>query len=389
MSRLLVCLFTFNRPALMLNAARSIDRFLPGSDGVVFDDGSWVPGSAEALEQVRRDFAGWDFRARERGTDIGLQGLYRNMADALALAVERGYEHCLFIEDDTQLVWQKPGQLNELDALFAAAPDAVQVQPLLYRRLHDYREAMEYVRSAGMYRCVSGFNTTAFWNMRVVREHPDYRVVHTHGGSNLPLNSAAWLKRGYRLYADPSPNMGIIPWVRSHSAAPWETTGMRREAVAGDGLLLRPLSPDAVKSLCDQPAIRPVTQESFDLSAENCGRPIWHRRGELMGLYYRRCREAYERETAAGDGKPLPVSAVRDVASCRLGPKRSHLDWRQPMRPATARPGMRKRVAAFLPRWVKAAARHGLAQAKARLNGDYRAYRMLRRRMREEQARRR
>ncbi|MFI4861062.1 MAG: hypothetical protein ACIAXF_10315 [Phycisphaerales bacterium JB063] len=385
MSRCLVCLFTFNRPGLMLNAVRSVERFLPGCAGVVFDDGSFVPGAAEALAQVGREYPNWDTRTRERGDTVGLQGLYRNMADALALAIADGYDHCLFLEDDTQLVWQKAGQLNELDTLFDACPDAVQLQPLLYRRLNDYRETMEYVRTARAYRTIQGFNTTAFWNMRVVREHADYAVIHAHRGSNLALNSAYWLKRGYRLYADARPNMAIIPWVTSHSAGVKTTTGLRAGA-ADTGLLLEPLTPGEVAALQQRPPHRLAMQEHFALSADNCRRPVWHRRGEMMGLYYERCYRAVNREDSRGES-PINVTTVADVSACKLGPRRSHLDWRLPAPDARpARRGLRPVVSACLPRWAKAGARRWAAHLAARAKGHHAGYRELCRRMRREQA---
>lgn len=385
MSRCLVCLFTFNRPALMLNAVRSVERFLPGCDGVVFDDGSWVPGAAEALAHVERDYPSWQSRTRERGDTVGLQGLYRNMTDALSLAVEGGYDHCLFLEDDTQLVWQKPGQLNELDVLFDACPDAVQLQPLLYRRLNDYRDTMEYVRSAGAYRTIQGFNTTAFWNMRVVREHAEYRVIHAHRGSNLALNSAYWLKRGYRLYADARPNMAIIPWITSHSAGAKTATGLRLSDDS-EALVLRPLSGGEVAALQQRPPHRLAMQEHFALSAENCRRPVWHRRGEMMGLYYQRCHAAVKREDEHGES-PISVKTVADVAACKLGPRQSHLGWRLPDRvDMPARGGLRKAVSGCLPRGVKAMVRRSAAHLLARLKGHHAGYRALCRRLQHEQA---
>ncbi|XAL98219.1 hypothetical protein OT109_11480 [Phycisphaeraceae bacterium D3-23] len=385
MSRCLVCLFTFNRPALMLNAVRSVERFLPGCDGIVLDDGSWVGGAAEALILVASEFPNWKTQTRERSDAIGLQGLYRNMADALSLAVEGGYDHCLFLEDDTQLVWQKPGQLNELDTLFAACPDAVQLQPLLYRRLNDYRDTMEYVRSARAYRTIQGFNTTAFWNMRVVRERADYGVVHAHGGSNLALNSAYWLKRGYRLYADARPNMAIIPWVTSHSAGAKTATGLGKRQDS-DALILNPLSPGEVAALSQRPPHRLAMQEHFALSEGNCKRPVWHRRGEMMGLYYQRCHAAVKREDARGES-PIHVTTVADVSACKLGPRRSHLDWRLPE--ASDRPtrgALRSAASACFPRCVKAAVRRSAAHGLARLKGHYAGYRELCRRLRREQA---
>ena len=385
MSRCLACLFTFNRPALMLNAVRSIDRFLPGCDGVVFDDASDVPGATAALDRVGKEFSGWSVRVAERAQRAGLQGLYRNMADALALAVEGGYDHCLFIEDDTQLVWQKPGQFNELDTLFAACPDAIQLQPLLYRRLNDYRDTMEYVRTARAYRTIQGFNTTAFWNMKIVREHADYRVIGAHRGSNLALNSAYWLKRGYRLYADADPNMAIIPWVTSHSAGAKRATGLRA-ANDTEAFALQPLESDMIAALCAMPPHRLAMQEHFPLSTENCRRPVWHRRGEMMGLYYQRCHVAVKREDERG-ASPVPVTTVANVGNCRLGPSRSHLDWRLPAEPGkpTSR-GVLGAVSACVPRVIKSVLRRSITHGLARLKGHHAGYREICRRLTKEQA---
>lgn len=318
----LICLFTYNRPTLLANAVRSIDRFFPWGDRMILDDGSSDPRVHNYLRRIARE-SQWRVVVRPRVAGRSYGGYYDNMRCALDRALADGYDYCFFFEDDEQMVWRKDDYLDYVEGVFARCPDAIQLQPLFFRRIISYTRTIEYIRSARAYRTNRGFTTTGIWDLAAVRRYPDYRFICANG-DDMPANSSYWMKRGYRVYLQFDPTVAIVPWVRSRSESTWE--GDEGGSPAGAEFLLKPLDEDEVELLQERPASLPAYQEYFNLSPENVAGPIWHQRGQSLNRFYFLCRRMVEEEDRAGQS-PIPVPVLDDWAPTRILPAQSHLDW--------------------------------------------------------------
>jgi glycosyltransferase involved in cell wall biosynthesis len=324
--RILLCLFTYNRPHFLANAVRSIDEFFPWGDRLIVDDGSPDPRVAEFL--VKGLGPAWKYVQQSRVTR-NYGGFYNNMRFALEWALEGGYDYCFFFEDDEQFVWRKDDYLDHIEHLFSSCPDAIQLQPLFSRRILTYARSpetgspmIEYLADAKAYRTERGFNTTAIWNLATIRKNKDYRFL-CHRGDDLPPNSAYWLSRGYRLYIEFDPTVAVIPWVASQSYFTHNFLA-GHDASRDRSYILRPLSADEIAFLRHRPPELPAYQEYFNLSPENVARPIWHQKGQHMNRYYSLCRAVVELEERVGSS-PVPVPVRERWAPTTIPPLASHM----------------------------------------------------------------
>lgn len=313
MESLLFCIFTYNRPEFLANAVKSIDRCFPWGDRLIIDDGSTDPRVRPLLESLGPV---WQHVIRERVPGAAYGSYYRNMRFALEKALAVGYKYCFFFEDDEQFVWKKDDYPQYIDDFFAAAADAIQLQPLMFRRIHPYaqslesgRAGLEYVAPARAYRSERGFTTTGIWNLDRVRENPDYRFIHTRG-DDLNSNSGYWLSKGYRLYMQFEPTVCVLPWVASRSgiSGSRQVAESRLAGNADNKPMLRYLTAAEIDYLRNRSPERLAYQEYFDLAPENAHKPIWHQKGGQMERYYHLCRRVMETERAAGGSPPrLPI----------------------------------------------------------------------------------
>lgn len=379
-ARFLTCLFAYNRPRFMLNAVRSIDAFFPWGDCLLVDDGSSDPVSRELLKKLPEDHPRWTVQVQPRSEERSFGGFYPNMRFALEYALEHGYDYCLFFEDDEQFVWKKEGYPEQIEAMFEACPDAIQLQPLLYRRLHPIFDEAEYLVDADAYRYCRGFATTGFWHLGRVREHPEYRFFCEHG-DDLPKNSAYWMRQGKRLYGDTTPTIAVLPWVVSNTLrGAADLTAMDR-----DGFLLRPLTPAETAYIQDRPRDTPVFQEYFDLCPGNSDRPVWHRKGQWLHRYYTLCRMTVDAEDRQGQ-TPYRLPRIKGWAPSQLAPLASHMSWDPPLGPPPPPSAWRRFVKRVTPRRARRAVRERLADIRRFRLHNYLGYRELTRRLRAERA---
>lgn len=205
--RWLLCLFTCNRPKLLANAIRSIEKFTPTTfDLRIYDDGNDDSGIMAATSRTWSRARCERYERREGQSGL-YGGFYRNMRRALEYAIAEGYDRVLFFEDDEQFV--APLKTAAIENIFHNCWDAVQVNPLFLRRAYPYRGKLQWNQAANAYRTERAFNTTAIWNMDLVKlkrftfidEFPD----------GLPANSGWWLKQGFRLYQMGQPCAVVVP----------------------------------------------------------------------------------------------------------------------------------------------------------------------------------
>jgi len=371
----LTCLFSYNRPHLLRNAVESIDRFFPWGDCIVIDDGSFDPEVAKFLESVAQR-PRWRVKVMEHPKDRWYGGFYKNMNFALKLALEEGYDHCFFFEDDEQLVWMKNDYPEYIDNLFSTCPDAIFIQPLFQRRCVSYGSqgnAFEYVQSVRAYRTSRAFGSTGFWNLDAVRAHPDYEVIYRVGGSGLRVNSNYWLERGYRLYNQFDPTVAVMPWAKSNSRPNTKFgDGIYRSIDGSRDLILKPLSEAEIDFLKFRSPSLLAYQEYFNLSPENCSRPIWHAAGVAMNRYYYLCRKVIEEECDFGQS-PILIPVVPSVAESTGQPVA--------IQKSSGRKTMiYPRGDRFVPKLLKPL-RSKIAQWRHFSIGDYLGYRRLKRQL--------
>ena len=130
---LMTAVFSYNRGQLLLNCVKSILRFSPSTDIVVFDDGSDDPYTREVLTQLETQ--GCEVVVNERDP-LAIRGsLYPNLNAALELSQERRFDLLHLVQDDMQFVWRSPTLDHELESIFETLPNAGQVYIHFWRRL--------------------------------------------------------------------------------------------------------------------------------------------------------------------------------------------------------------------------------------------------------------
>lgn len=376
-TKILTCVFSYNRPHLLRNAIESIDRFFPWGDCIVIDDGSFDPEVAKLLQSVAQR-PRWRVKAMDHPKNRWYGGLYKNMNFALKLALSEGYDYCFSFEDDEQLVWMKNDYPEYIEKFFSICPDAIQLQPLFQRRHTPYGTggAYEYIQSVGAYRTSRAFTSIGFWNLETVRAHPDYEVIYRDNESCTPVNSGYWLERGYRLYNQFDPTVAVMPWANSNSRPNTNFgDGIYRLSDGSQDLLLKPLSEAEIDFLKSRSPSLPAYQEYFDLSLENCSRPIWHAAGVAMNRYYYLCRSAIDTESDFGQS-PIPIPVVPNVAESTGRPVASHLARRTTGSKTMVLP----RGDRFVPKFLKPL-RSKIAQWRRFNLKDYLGYRRLKRQL--------
>jgi hypothetical protein len=348
--KLLLCLFSYNRSLLLANAVKSIEEFLPWGDRLLIDDGSSDPGVVSLTDDIKKRRS-WRCIVRDRHDKRTYGGFYNNMRLALEFALEKEYDYCFFFEDDQQLLWQKTDYREYLDHVFGSCPDAIQVQPLFFRRILSYAHSVEYIQPANAYRTERGFNTTAIWNVAVVRKHPDYQFISDHG-DDLPANSAYWLRKGYRLYMQFDPTVAIMPWIPSQSVQSSRRALSEAQSQNGD-YFLEPLNEAKIRFLRSRLPALPAYQEHFVQQAGTPIRPIWHQQRHNLNRFYELCRIMVDEENALGSS-PAGIPVLNEWQTTKIPPLQSHLMW-NPYRVGQDIPWWRKtlgRLTSHLPKWI-------------------------------------
>ncbi len=330
------------------------------------------------------------------GLDRG--GFYRNMRYVLEYALAEGYDFCFFFEDDMQFVWLKEDYPGYIRHVFSVCPEAIQIQPLFFRRfwcfgrnLESDDSEIEYIQPAKAYRSSRGFNTTAIWNLNAVRKNPDFRLVCYEEGdpdyspSYLAANSCYWLNKGNRLYLQFDPTVAHIPWLRENgSSATSHSESFENSGNKGQKFLLNPLTREEIGFLRNRsPSVSPY-QELFGLSPENMARPFWDQQGDNLGIYYMLCRRVVDEENRIGQSPiSLPIRENLNVAKSNMF--KSHLGWKPLIESTDSKPwkSMLKR---YVPASLHPVVWHARLSKLKRLNPrNYLGYFVLRRRLSREQ----
>lgn len=324
------CIFSFNRGRFLKALAESLDKNFPWGQRTVYDDQSDDPATLAVLDELRTR-PNWAVVVSTASKKNRLFGnFYKNIGQSIQDSADAGYDYCFLIEDDSEVVWHKKDMPEYLERVFSTCPDAIQINPMLFRRTSGYARSrttgargMEYIEEAKAYRFERAWNTTAIMNLEIVRNMSDYRFFEGDG-DGLPYNSGFWLDRGYRLYLMYDPIVGCLPWVTTKS-------GDRLIGKTLNGLSdndetshqLDWLSDAEIEFLTTRDPGIPPYQEYFNLSIENTRRPFWGRYGQQMDRYYFLCKRTIEIE--GKEETPLRIPSLKHWAPTEIAPLASHL----------------------------------------------------------------
>lgn len=223
----LTAVFSFNRGLLLQNCVRSIRRFYPESDLVIFDDDSGDLETLRVLDQLERSgcrIVYSDHPANQISGD-----LYRNMNRALRIAAAEGREFVHFMQDDTQFVRRRPDLAEHVAEIFARRPLAYQVQAHFLKRLG--RSETTPLRDVRAYRFAGLGGDLGFFHTR--------RVLAD--GLRLGPRERVWAARaaarGLEACGTGDPVVARVPWPKNSRFRGTKGYEIRAE----HELLLRPL----------------------------------------------------------------------------------------------------------------------------------------------------
>lgn len=126
------CIFSFNRGHYLQNCIRSVERCMPESKIVVFDDNSDDPDTQQALREIKKTHT-----VIQPGHNSGhhLGGLYANMQSALDYCREE--ELICFLQDDTQMVRPVTGEdIENIHSLFDRNPQLGFLHPCFIKAIN-------------------------------------------------------------------------------------------------------------------------------------------------------------------------------------------------------------------------------------------------------------
>jgi hypothetical protein len=231
----LIAIFSYNRGQLLANCVRSVERFYPDANMVVFDDRSEDPATTAVLDDLRS--RGHEIVVApepEPGKRFG--GLYENINASFDLARERGIRFVHLVQDDTQFVWRAAALDDEVAAIFDAHPDALQVQAHFWKQLGTSQgEVLDDPRAYRMELLgAMGF-------VDVDRAHAGgFRFERSEKESGLHAASL-----GFHAYSLPNPVVARVPWPKN--ARYREVTGGEKQG--GRELLVKPLDDTTIARL--------------------------------------------------------------------------------------------------------------------------------------------
>ncbi len=307
MKDLVIFLFNYNSPVL-LNCMRSIDLFGPSGDKIIIDDKSNSPDCLEIFENLKNS-SDWKVIQPDLGPKINRHygNYYPNMRFALNYAVDKGYRHCLFMEDDQQLLWKRPDQMEYVERVFSEAQDCIMLHPLFFRRIIRYDRTLRYISSVKAYRIDRGFTTTGFWNLEAVRKHPDTQFICQYG-DDLPTNSLQWMQLGYRVYCQNAPIGGVIPWRRRRQGGRRSTASTNPDEIRNE-LNLRPLNDQEIALVLNHDPSTPLYQDYLRINSKSSPVLIWHRSHSAIDRFLMLCRTMNRAERDVGSS-PIKLDVL-------------------------------------------------------------------------------
>jgi hypothetical protein len=212
-----------------------------------------------------------------RNSKVG--GLYDAYNEAMAYALDQGYDYVHIIQHDMQLLWWDDSVMRRTREIFAEFPQCVNIQTMIPYRLLGVSDNLDYFKPNLMFLRNYGLTDTGFYDIAKWRDR-DMRF-----GDHEQVHAREYLREGLQVFCHPLPTVAPIPWpavVRNGKIVGHEVEP-RRE------FLLRPLSPDEIARVKE--SIDPVWSEDICVPwGWTCLTPYWvsDLRSILYLVYLRR-----------------------------------------------------------------------------------------------------
>jgi hypothetical protein len=232
----ITAIFSYNRGQLLDNCVRSIEFLCPETSVVVFDDGSDDRRTRATLRNI--ESRGHEVVINDKSPDEMHGGLYRNMNQALDLAIARGWSLVHLMQEDTQFVRHDPELVFELDRLFKELPDACQVT------LHFWK-TLSRGSGGSLLKDLRVYRASAVCDIGVVHPERLSRAGFRFG----PSEHCAALRAsslGLSPYALLHPVIARVPWPLSYK---YRAQGGGNERPTEAPLLVKPLGSHVVQHL--------------------------------------------------------------------------------------------------------------------------------------------
>ncbi len=266
--RLLSAIFSYQRYHLFRNTVDSFFAFGPDSDLLIVDDGSDDPRILAYLAEIaKRPRVTVIRRDREGGAQHG--GLYPNMNLAVDHAVEGGYSHIFFLQDDVQFLWKDDDFCKRVEHVFRTQPDAAMVNCFFFKGIvaRQMRERLIPFTEADAWHLTPYAIVDIGIMPLALLQEKKWRFGNTESG-----NSKHWVDWGYKLYALRMPTLAFVPWPQVRSAG--RSFGYERKPRRA--YFLKPLDAAQIEKLKNMPLSAIPYQEHFCLPwGWRCLSPYW------------------------------------------------------------------------------------------------------------------
>lgn len=230
----LVCIFSYNRGALLENLLASINAYYPEWDIAVFDDGSADKETNQVLSRL--DHAGVVVVRGKEGKDSKHGGLYYMMNKATEYAISRDYTYAYFVQDDMQFLWRDELLEQKVEKVFARKNclmcNSSFLQKILIGGLEDRLPNV----LAGVFEFKgNGVADTGIINVQKAKSEALCFPEQSEGG-----NGQYWYKKGWKLLWLSQPHLAWVPWPSTYRPGKMDKRNLST---------LHPLSGDAIDRL--------------------------------------------------------------------------------------------------------------------------------------------
>jgi glycosyltransferase involved in cell wall biosynthesis len=255
--RLLYAITSYNRYFLLKNTVESVFAFAPQGDVLIADDGSTDQALLQYYRQLEAEGRVVVLQKSHAGDAQKMHGgLYDCMNRATEYAIEKGYSHIFYLQDDVQFMWKDSDLLHRIEHVFATHADAAMVNPIFQKKIiaRSMRDRLEPYGDADAWH-LKPYGIADIGCVRVeLLKEKQWRF-----GATETKNHVQWSTWGYKLYCLRCPVLAWVPWPPVYNRE--RRQGVERKPRRA--FLLKPLSERQVKTLRSLPLQKIPYTEDF------------------------------------------------------------------------------------------------------------------------------
>ncbi len=257
----LICIFSYNRPALLRNILNSISEFYPDMHIAIFDDGSNDKNVIEMLDEMKKSNV-YVYVNSRLNTSCKHGGLYKMMNLALAYAVSNSYQYAYYVQEDMQFLWRDDELNNRVEKVFAREECIMCLFNFLQKIVKHRTKAMLTKINND---CLYSFEPYAVFDTGVIDLQKAEKINLNFPFENETENGILWYNKGYRLYWVPFPHLA---WT------PWPITYRFKKKTNGNVFALKPLNKNDIRKLLSNKSL--AFLEDFTKSETFKINPYWY-----------------------------------------------------------------------------------------------------------------